>query len=67
MKCPKSIRDKIYQRARYAVKYTELDYEISAWIEKHKIDSEYAPCGYVETLVGGFSAAEECINDIEEA
>lgn len=67
MKCPKYIRDKIYQRARYAIKFTDLDREISDWIDKHNIDSEYALCGYVETLVGGFSAAEECINDIEGA
>ena len=65
MKCPKYIKDKIIQRAKYADKFLQLDGEISEWMAQQGIDSEYALSGYVEALCGTYLAAEECIKDIE--
>ena len=67
MECPKYIKDKIIQRAKYADKFLQLDNEISSWITKQGIDSEYALSGYVEALCGTYTAAEECIKDIESS
>ena len=67
MKCPKYIKDKILLRARYAMRFTELDYGICSWMQANNIDSEYSLPGYVESLCGGYSAAKEVIKEIEEA
>ena len=67
MKYPKYIKDKIMRRAKFAVKFMELDVEIAECIEKQGIDSEYALPGYVEALCGGYQAAKNCLKDIEEA
>ena len=45
----------------------ELDNEIAEWMQSNNIDSEYSLPGYVESLCGGYRAAEENIKDIEEA
>lgn len=65
MKCPKYIKDKILLRAKYAVKFLQLDYGICEWMQDNNINSDYALPGYVETLCGGYSAAKETIADIE--
>lgn len=67
MTCPKYIKDKILLRAKYAIKFMELDNEIAEWMQSNNIDSEYSLPGYVESLCGGYRAAEENIKDIEEA
>lgn len=67
MKIPKYVKDKIYQRARLAGKYLELDDWICDWMQKHNIDSEYALNGYVDTLCGTYVAARQCIEDIENS
>lgn len=67
MKCPSYIKNKIIQRAKYAEKFLQLDGEIADWMTQQRIDSEYSLSGYVEALCGTYSAAEECIKDIENA
>lgn len=67
MTCPKYIKDKILLRAKYAIKFMKLDKEIAEWMQSNNIDSEYSLPGYVESLCGGYRAAEETIKDIEEA
>ena len=67
MKCPKYIKDKILLRAKYAIKFMELDNEIAEWMQFNNIDSEYSLLGYVESLCGGYSAAKEVIREIGEA
>ena len=67
MNCPKYIKDKILLRAKYAIKFMELDNEIAEWMQSNNIDSEYSLPGYVESPCGGYSAAREVIKEIEEA
>lgn len=67
MTLPKYIKDKILLRAKYAIKFMELDYDICSWMQANNIDSEYSLPGYVESLCGGYSAAREVIKEIEEA
>lgn len=67
MTLPKYIKDKILLRAKYAIKFMELDNEIAEWMQANNIDSEYSLPGYVESLCGGYSAAKEVIKEIEEA
>lgn len=67
MKCPKYIKDKILLRAKYAIKFMELDCDICNWMQANNIDSEYSLPGYVESLCGGYSAAKETLKDIENA
>lgn len=67
MTLPKYIKDKILLRAKYAIKFMELDCDICSWMQANNIDSEYSLPGYVESLCGGYSAAREVIKEIEEA
>lgn len=67
MTLPKYIKDKILLRAKYAIKFMELDCDICSWMQVNNIDSEYSLPGYVESLCGGYSAAREVIKEIEEA
>ena len=67
MTLPKYIKDKILLRAKYAIKFIELDCDICSWMQPNNIDSEYSLPGYVESLCGGYSAAREVIKEIEEA
>ena len=67
MRCPKYIKDRILLRAKYAIKFMELDHDICSWMQANNIDSEYSLPGYVESLCGGYSAAREVIKEIEEA
>lgn len=64
---PKYIKNKILLRAKYAIKFMELDCDICSWMQANNIDSEYSLPGYVESLCGGYSAAKEVIKEIEEA
>lgn len=67
MTLPKYIKDKILLRAKYAIKFMELDCDICSWMQANNIDSEYSLPGYVESLCGGYSAARGVIKEIEEA
>lgn len=67
MTLPKYIKDKIFLRAKYAIKFMELDCDICSWMQANNIDSEYSLPGYVESLCGGYSAAKEVIKEIEKA
>lgn len=67
MTLPKYIKNKILLRAKYAIKFMELDCDICSWMQANNIDSEYSLPGYVESLCGGYSAAREVIKEIEEA
>lgn len=67
MKCPKYIKDKIIKRAKLAMEFMRVDYDIAEWITKQGINSEYSLPGYVEALCGGYQAAKDCLKDIEEA
>lgn len=67
MTLPKYIKDKILLRAKYAIKFIELDCDICSWMQANNINSEYSLPGYVESLCGGYSAAKEIIKEIEEA
>lgn len=59
MKCPQYVKDKIYQRARVAAKYLELDSWICDWMLEHNIDSDYTLPSYVENLCGSCNTAME--------
>lgn len=48
MTLPKYIKDKILLRAKYAIKFMELDCDICNWMQANNIDSEYSLPGYVE-------------------
>lgn len=67
MTLPKYVKDKILLRAKYAIKFMELDCDLCSWMQANNIDSEYSLPGYVESLCGGYSAAREVIKEIEEA
>lgn len=55
------------RRAKLAMEFMRVDYDIAEWITKQGINSEYSMPGYVEALCGGYQAAKDCLKDIEEA
>lgn len=67
MKCPKYMKEKILLRAKYAIRFMKLDCEICEWMQDNNINSEYTLPGYVESLCGGYNAAKETLQDIENS
>lgn len=68
MKCPEYIKNALYQRARCAQRFTDLDVMIGEWLDKNQIEVEdYDIYGGCEAYCNPVDSSKRILNAIESA
>lgn len=66
MKCPKYIKDLCYKRAKMADKFSQYDWEIADYLDKHNIEVEdYDINTGCESICNPYASSERIIQAIE--